>query len=90
MNKADLVLAVADKAEVSRRDAEAVIEGAIDIIVGKLIAGEAIKLSGFGNFEKKTRAARTGTNPTDGTKINIPARKTIVFKPSKTLKEKLQ
>lgn len=90
MNKADLVLAVAEKAEVSRRDAEAVIEGAIDIIVAKLIAGETIKLSGFGNFDKKVRAARTGTNPTDGSKIEIPARKTVVFKPSKTLKEKLQ
>lgn len=90
MNKADLVLAVADKAEVSRRDAEAVIEGAIDIIIAKLKDGETVKLSGFGNFEKKTRAARTGTNPTDGSKINIPARKTIVFKPSKTLKGDLQ
>ena len=90
MNKADLVQAVAEKAEVSRRDAEAVIEDAIDIVVAKLIAGETVKLSGFGNFEKKTRAARTGTNPTDGSKIDIPARETIVFKPSKTLKEKLQ
>ncbi len=90
MNKAELIEAVAQKAEVSRRDAEAVVESALAIVEEKLIAGEVVKLSGFGNFEKKVRAARVGTNPANGGKIEIPEKKTIVFKPSKTLKEKLQ
>ncbi len=90
MNKADLIEAVAAKAEVSRRDAEAVVESALSIIEESLVAGEIVKLSGFGNFEKKVRAARVGTNPADRSKIEIPERKTVVFKPSKTLKEKLQ
>ena len=90
MNKADLIEAVAAKAEVSRRDAEAVVESALSIIEESLVAGEIVKLSGFGNFEKKVRAARVGTNPADRSKNEIPERKTVVFKPSKTLKEKLQ
>ena len=90
MNKAELVKAVADKAEVTTRDAEAVIDGALELIAAALIKGESVKLSGFGVFEKKERAGRTGTNPATGEKIQIPASKSAVFKPSKTLKEKLQ
>ncbi len=90
MNKAELIKAVADKAEVSTRDAEAVIDGVIDLITDALVAGESVKLSGFGVFEKKERAARTGTNPANGSKIEIPASKNAVFKPSKALKEKIQ
>lgn len=90
MNKAELIKAVAEKAQVTTRDAEAVIDGVIDLVIGALVKGEAVKLSGFGTFEKKERAARTGTNPATGEKIEIPASKSAVFKPSKTLKEKLQ
>lgn len=90
MNKAELIKAVADKAEVSTRDAEAVIDGALDLIVATILKGEGVKLSGFGVFEKKERAARIGTNPASGEKIEIPASVSVVFKPSKTLKEKLQ
>ena len=90
MNKAELIKLVADKAEVSTRDAESVLDGVLDLITEALLKGEAVKLSGFGVFEKKERAARTGTNPATGDKITIPASKSAVFKPSKTLKEKLQ
>ena len=90
MNKTELVKAVAEKAEVSTRDAEAVIDGAIELVIDALVKGEAVKLSGFGTFEKKERAARFGTNPANGEKIEIPASKSAVFKPSKTLKAKLQ
>lgn len=90
MNKAELIEAVKDKSNLNRHDAEAAIEAAIAIIEDKLIAGEEVKLSGFGNFEAKKRAARIGTNPSTQSKIEIPERKTIVFKPSKTLKEKLK
>ena len=89
MNKADLINVVAERAEVSRRDAEAVVEKMLAVINESLVNGEVVKLSGFGNFEKKVRAARTGTNPADRSKIEIPERQTIVFKPSKTLKEDL-
>ena len=87
MNKADLINVVAERAEVSRRDAEAVVEKMLAVIKESLVNGEVVKLSGFGNFEKKVRAA--GTNPADRSKIEIPERQTIVFKPSKTLKEDL-
>ncbi|MCR5349048.1 MAG: HU family DNA-binding protein [Bacilli bacterium] len=90
MNKAELVKAVAEKAEVTTRDAEAVLDEALELIAAALIKGESVKLSGFGTFEKKERAGRTGTNPATGEKIQIPASKSAVFKPSKTLKEKLQ
>ena len=90
MNKAELIKAVAERAEVSARDAEAVIDGCIDLVVAALVKGEPVKLSGFGVFEKKVRAERTGTNPATGEKIKIPASQSAVFKPSKTLKEKLQ
>ena len=63
MNKADLINVVAERAEVSRRDAEAVVEKMLAVIKESLVNGEVVKLSGFGNFEKKVRAARTGTNP---------------------------
>ena len=90
MNKAELIKAVAEKAEVSTRDAEAVLDEVIEIVTNALLKGEAVKLSGFGVFEKKVRAARVGTNPATGDKINIPASNNVVFKPSKSLKEKLQ
>ena len=89
MNKAELIQAVMAKAEVSHRDAEAVVEAVFDTISAEIIKGEAVKLSGFGIFEKKERAARVGTNPASGEKIEIPASNSVSFKPSKNLKEKL-
>ena len=89
MNKAHLVNGVAERAEVASRDAEAVVANRLAGNQESLVNGEVVKLSGFGNFEKKVRAARTGTNPADRSKIEIPERQTIVFKPSKTLKEDL-
>ena len=89
MNKAELIQAVMAKAEVSHRDAEAVVEAVFDTISAEIIKGEAVKLSGFGIFEKKERAARVGTNPASGEKIEIPASNSVSFKPSKNRKEKL-
>lgn len=90
MNKAELIKAVTEKAEVTTRDAEAVLDGVLELIAEALVKGDIVKLSGFGVFEKKERAGRVGTNPATGEKIKIPASKSAVFKPSKTLKEKLQ
>ena len=89
MNKAELIQAVMAKAEISHRDAEAAVEAVFDTIVAALARGEAVKLSGFGIFEKKSRAARVGTNPANGEKIEIPASNSVSFKLSKGVKEQL-
>ncbi|MDD5885494.1 MAG: HU family DNA-binding protein [Erysipelotrichaceae bacterium] len=89
MNKAELVEAVATKSEVAKRDAEAVIDAVFEVISDSIIKGEDVKISGFGIFEKKARAAREGTNPSNGEKIQIPASNSVGFKVSKALKEKL-
>lgn len=89
MNKAELIAIVAEKAGVSKKEAEEVVNTALDEIVANLIKGEEVKLSGFGSFEKKARASRTGSNPATHERITIKASNTVAFKPSKTLKEKL-
>lgn len=89
MNKAELVLAVSEKAEISKREAEAALDAAFAVIEAALVKGEEVKVSGFGVFSKKERAAREGTNPSNQQKIVIPASATVAFKVSKSLKEKL-
>jgi DNA-binding protein HU-beta len=89
MNKAELVLAVAEEAEISKRDAEAAVEAVVKVIEDTLVKGEEVKLSGFGIFAKKQRAAREGTNPATQAKIKIPASASVSFKVSKALKDKL-
>lgn len=89
MNKAELIAAAAEKADVSKSDAEKVVDALLDLIEDCLVKGEEVKLSGFGIFERKDRAARIGTNPANGERIEIPASATISFKPSKGLKSKV-
>ncbi len=89
MNKTDLIALVADKAELTKVDAEKAVEALLDGIVEALARGEEVKISGFGIFSKKVRAARDGTNPSTQVKIHIPASSTVSFKVSKPLKEKL-
>ena len=89
MNKAELVLKVAEKAQLSKKDAEAAVNAVFEAITGALVAGEEVKVSGFGGFAKKVRKEREGTNPKDQAKIVIPASATVGFKVSKALKEKL-
>ena len=89
MNKAELVEAVAEKAELSKRDAEAAVDSVFEVIEAAVVKGEEVKLSGFGIFSKKARAAREGTNPSNQKKIKIPASNTVAFKVSKAFKEKL-
>ncbi len=89
MNKADLVLALAEKAEVTKKDAEVALDALVGVLEEALVNGEEVKLSGFGTFQTKDRAERQGTNPATGATITIPASKTVTFKLSKTLKEKL-
>ncbi|MCI8690536.1 MAG: HU family DNA-binding protein [Oscillibacter sp.] len=87
MNKAELINAVAASAEVSKKDAEAVITATLDAIVDALKEGEKVQLVGFGSFEVKKRAARIGRNPKTKEPIDIPASTVPVFKAGKVLKE---
>ena len=90
MNKADLINAFAAKNEVSKKDADAAVNGVLDLIAEALEAGDKVQLMGFGSFEVKTRAARTGKNPATGATIKIAASKAVVFKAGKALKDSVQ
>ena len=87
MNKTELIAAVAEKADLSKKDAEAAVTAAIDAITAALSQQEKVQLVGFGSFEVKTRAERVGRNPKTKENIKIPASKTPVFKAGKALKD---
>ena len=90
MNKADLVAAMAEKAGVSKKDAEASLKAFTDVVAEELKKGEKIQLVGFGTFEVSERAARTGRNPHTGEEIKIAAKTVPAFKPSGKLKDSVQ
>lgn len=87
MNKTELVAAVAAKAELSKKDAEAAVKAVVDSISEALADGDKVALVGFGTFDVKTRAARTGKNPRTGEQIEIPASKVPSFKAGSALKD---
>ena len=87
MNKTELVAAMAEKTELSKKDAEAALKAFTDVVSEELKKGEKIQLVGFGTFEVSERAARQGVNPATGEKIQIAASKAPKFKPAKALKE---
>lgn len=87
MNKAELIATVAEKAELSRKDAEKAVKALTDVISEELVKGEKIQLVGFGTFEISERAAREGRNPKSGEVMNIPASKIPKFKAGKALKD---
>ena len=87
MNKAELVAAIAEKAELSKRDSEAALKAFTDIVAEELKKGEKIQLVGFGTFEVAERAARKGRNPQTGAEMTIPASKAPKFKAGKALKD---
>ena len=87
MNKTELVAAVAAKAELSKKDAEAAVAAVVASITDALADGDKVSLVGFGTFEVRTRAARTGQNPRTGEKIKIKAAKAPAFKAGKALKD---
>ena len=87
MNKTELIAAAAEKAGMSKKDAECVINAAIDTVVAELAKGERVQLSGFGIFETKEREERVGRNPRTKETIRIPATRTPAFKASKALKD---
>ena len=88
MNKAELITAVAAKAEITKKEAEVTVNALLNTIEEALVAGDKVQLLGFGNFEVRERAARQGRNPRKPEEvIQIPASKAPVFKAGKGLKE---
>lgn len=88
--KNDLIAAVADQLELSKKQATEAVDVVLGTIKDALAAGEKVSLIGFGSFDVKERKARVGRNPRNGTKIEIPAKKVPVFKPGKQLREAVE
>lgn len=89
MNKAELVSIVAETANVTKKDAEAVVNAALSTIGQELAKGGKVQLLGFGTFEARPRKAREGINPRTMEQIKIPASKVPAFKAGKALKEQI-
>jgi DNA-binding protein HU-beta len=87
MQKTDFVKSVAERANVSQKEAKQVVDAALDIITESLKGGEKVTLTGFGTFEVRQRQEREGVNPQTRQKIKIAATKTPGFSASSTLKE---
>ena len=87
MNKTELIAAIAEKTGLSKKDSEAAVSAVVDTITEALKAEDKVQLVGFGSFEVKKRAARTGRNPQAGETIEIAAAKLPVFKAGKALKD---
>jgi len=90
LNKAELVSAVAEKADMSKKDAEKAVKAVFEVIEESLAQSEKVQLVGFGTFEVKERAERTGRNPQTKEAILIPAAKVPGFKAGKALKDAVQ
>ncbi len=87
MNKAELITAIAAKAELSKKDAEVALKAFIDVVTDELKKGEKIQLVGFGTFESTKREAREGRNPQTGEPMPIAASIAPRFKAGKALKD---
>lgn len=90
MNKTELIAAIAEKAELSKKDSEKALKAFVDVIAEELKKGEKVQLVGFGTFEVSERAAREGRNPQTGSTMVIPASKSPKFKPGKAFKDAIQ
>mgnify|MGYP001168508325 FL=1 len=87
MNKTEFISAIAEKAELSKKDAEKALKAFTDVVEEELKKGEKIQLVGFGSFEVSERAAREGRNPQTGETMKIEACKAPKFKAGKALKD---
>ena len=87
MNKTELVAAVAEHADISKKDAEKVLKAFVDVVTEEMKKGEKVQLVGFGTFEVSERAAREGRNPQTGKTMKIEACKAPKFKAGKALKD---
>lgn len=87
MNKTELVMAIAEKAGLSKKDSEKALAAFTEVVAETLKKGDKIALVGFGTFEARKRAARTGKNPQTGATVQIPATTVPAFKAGKALKD---
>lgn len=87
MNKTELIAKVAEKSELSKKDAEKAVSAILDTIVSAVAEGDKVQLVGFGTFEQRQRNERTGVDPRTNTKITIPASKVPAFKAGSKFKE---
>lgn len=87
MNRTELVAAIAEKAEISKKDAEKALKAFTDVVADEMKKGGKVQLVGFGTFEVTERAAREGRNPATKKTITIPASKAPKFKAGKPLKD---
>ena len=87
MNKTEFIAAVAEKAEISKKDSEKALKAFVDVVAEQLKAGDKVQLVGFGTFEVSERAAREGRNPQTGETMKIAASKAPKFKAGKALKD---
>ena len=89
MNKGELVDKVAEKASVTKKQADAVLTATLETIVETVADGDKVTLVGFGSFERRERKAREGRNPKTGDKMEIPATQVPAFSAGKLFKEKV-
>ncbi len=90
MNKAELINAVSEKAEISKKDTESAVNAFTNVVADALVNGDKVQIVGFGTFEVTERAARTGRNPKTGETIEIAASKSPKFKAGKALKDAIK
>jgi len=87
MTKADLIEEVSRVTELTRKDAEVIVEAIFDSVVRSLREGDKIEIRGFGSFRTRQRQPRVGRNPKTGFRVEVPAKRIPFFKPSKELKD---
>jgi DNA-binding protein HU-beta len=90
VNKSELIASMAEKSNLTKKDAEAALKSFIDSVQEALGKGEKVQLVGFGTFEARERAARVGRNPRTKEEITIPASVVPVFKAGKEFKERVE
>lgn len=90
MNKSELVKGVAERSDLSRKDATDAVDAVFSAITEALSKDEKVQLVGFGSFEVRSRAERKGRNPQTGEEIKIPATLIPAFRPGKTLKDAIK
>ena len=87
MNKTELIAEIAERAEISKKDAEKALKAFTDVVADELVKGDKVQLVGFGTFEVSERAAREGRNPKSGEPMKIEASRSPKFKAGKALKD---
>ena len=87
MNKTELIAEIAERAEISKKDAEKALKAFTDVVADELVKGEKVQLVGFGTFEVSERAAREGRNPKSGEPMKIEASRSPKFTAGKALKD---